>query len=907
MYLLIDTNIFITSITNFREEHLIDQLEKLVDMRLIEILVPETLLEEWNKKKMQTIDHYKKTSIEFARLAAGNENYVIDVEEQVRKKSERIDKLLSDPVKIKLSKKTKLYTTNQSLAYKAPFHTGKTNLKDALIYFSTLEYLKSKRIKEYVFITNNGTDFGDNGNKSKGLHPDLIKKEIKCNYFSALGQFFHAYKGEFNVHFEKIRNDFSPSKPIVLVSQQKLNLLEYLYKVLRICESKIAFMPLEILPRIAPFRVKESQHNYTSYDGFALYTNNKELVSLFEEYDILRRKFRKQSKYKNSVVNLKYIKYILEYLNRHYVFALSLTGTSKGANINAGPAEIKVDSHFCFNNLMWKELWKSLQKKTSSLSKAHVLFQLGFYTKSFQEYYLFYKKAVENKNLLLKFALLRNLKNVANFIFADNADEIETELSEIKEINIENEYFHFTQKSKLEFEIATFYRNGADLQYYETEIRNALKEIEDHYESQLRGGISSGSYYYPLLNQFAIFERYTEINVWTYSRYSEFTKICSDFCKGVFLSYAVNDYQPGRLSYFDDTTLEILTLYGNADQMLIWFNRYVKKQIVYRPSGENFISILNNHFSVNAGFIEKILSTNTWEVSSKFYMITWNLLLLLSIVEVDSKHIKVVFTKVYNLLKIMPDREKIYLSHLASFIQDKGQYANKKDLNKIFNLIVDRPVFHNDELFNAFARLANKHPVKLIYSYSSFEKILAFVFSKCEKCGRRHSFGMLSFYSLMTSSLQKKFTDKIDENLDKGTDLELFISGSMSNLANTSKYLHKYLPLFDKPLKPNPRFLSMEITMRSLNNFLNVIFKFDLPLPIEFVTKMKGLSDYYDWLLDMDGFNYDKFNPLWIIQYPTASYLKKAFSIRSVRKQVRTFLGENYQPLLAKYYADNVD
>lgn len=69
---------------------------------------------------------------------------------------------------------------------------------------------------------------------------------------------------------------------------------------------------------------------------------------------------------------------------------------------------------------------------------------------------------------------------------------------------------------------------------------------------------------------------------------------------------------------------------------------------------------------------------------------------------------------------------------------------------------------------------------------------------------------------------------------------------------------------------------------------------------------MKGISDYYDWLLDLEGFDYDKFNPIWINQYATTFFLKKIFSNSEVQKKVRGYLKNNHQPKLAYYYSQYV-
>ena len=87
---------------------------------------------------------------------------------------------------------------------------------------------------------------------------------------------------------------------------------------------------------------------------------------------------------------------------------------------------------------------------------------------------------------------------------------------------------------------------------------------------------------------------------------------------------------------------------------------------------------------------------------------------------------------------------------------------------------------------------------------------------------------------------------------------------------------------------------------------MNLVFKTKATLPKDFINNYKGLSPYYDWLLDIEHFDYKKFNPLWIIQYATSHYLQAIFSIEAVRVAVRKHLRVNPQPTLAYYYTQYV-
>ncbi len=68
MFLVMDTNILLNLIIVPREEVFLSQLERLVELKLVKLLVPDTLIEEWKNKSKQSIQHFRKRLIELDEL-----------------------------------------------------------------------------------------------------------------------------------------------------------------------------------------------------------------------------------------------------------------------------------------------------------------------------------------------------------------------------------------------------------------------------------------------------------------------------------------------------------------------------------------------------------------------------------------------------------------------------------------------------------------------------------------------------------------------------------------------------------------------------------------------------------------------------------------------------------------------
>ena len=180
---------------------------------------------------------------------------------------------------------------------------------------------------------------------------------------------------------------------------------------------------------------------------------------------------------------------------------------------------------------------------------------------------------------------------------------------------------------------------------------------------------------------------------------------------------------------------------------------------------------------------------------------------------------------------------------------------------------------------------------------------------KCEKCGEYHERFAFSGSGLLDPIYRKKLSDRIRLKLSEKMHHDTYYYSCMFDLIDYKEFWDEFLDSFRRLKKSEGGvfdFPEGEVSYRDFNNLMNLVFKNKIILPKEFIDRMKGMSDYYDWLMDIDTFDYDKFDPLWIIQYATIYFLKTFFSNLMVREKVKNYLRKNHQPKLAYYYTQYV-
>lgn len=170
-------------------------IEELIDMGEVTLLLPETVLKEFNQNKERVIKEsnqsfssaVKRTKMIVEKLSSGEvKKLVLDQLEDVSYKIpnlpnstansiENIERLFNKVIPLPATEGIKLNAAKRAVDKLAPFHRNKNSFNDAVIIETYGEKIKD-RVEDdshFAFITHNTSDFSlPNGNQ-KEPHPDL--------------------------------------------------------------------------------------------------------------------------------------------------------------------------------------------------------------------------------------------------------------------------------------------------------------------------------------------------------------------------------------------------------------------------------------------------------------------------------------------------------------------------------------------------------------------------------------------------------------------------------------------------------------------------------------------------------------------------------------------------------------
>lgn len=87
-----------------------------------------------------------------------------------------------------------------------------------------------------------------------------------------------------------------------------------------------------------------------------------------------------------------------------------------------------------------------------------------------------------------------------------------------------------------------------------------------------------------------------------------------------------------------------------------------------------------------------------------------------------------------------------------------------------------------------------------------------------------------------------------------------------------------------------------------LQNFLSFTFTHNLTVPQSLIEGGKNKYPYFDWLLDPGSFDYQKFDPRWVLNYPAKSFPNRFHEEEETLENVKKYLSTNSNPAMAEWY-----
>lgn len=932
IYLLIDTNCWIELLRSDERGKLLELLEYWKNENLVSFLVPEVIMDqEWPSKKDLYVEEVKKARQTTVGAVRGGDEVLPALlqrvtDSDVLDKLKRVEALVTGGIYYKHSRKVMADIVARERKKGPPFHNKATSNADALIYFSTIEYLVKKGISEFVFITANTKDFSDPQDKQQ-LHPGLAVNGFTVRYFT-----------NFHLAGQKLQEDLpSPGKPtgnsdkdytnqfILADRQPKAHLIDEVEKAVQAYHDQLPFVPLHILHRVYPFKVIQEKDAYTDYSCFTLVSNNKELTDLLATIEVgknNRLRFSNKTLFKGVRQYSKKITGIYNFLNQNLVGGVQKSNGGRETPIQLSYTAVCDCSRCRIQRFDFLGAFQQLRDEpfdnfhdTMREGYAHAF--CGNYKQAFHLFYSVYKKALENDKYILYFICLTNLKRLKNYIrgyFMSLDPELTAWIAEIENTSVQQEMLLHHYRPRFELENIQWLVQESFYTHALADISETLRKIRDHYHLQQGSGWSSNSNLEVLICRFAQFEDYLEKNL-IYFHPNDITSLFEEVLEGLFMSGMFNDNQSSRLQYFDDYLLTRVVRHASPETVFKYFRQLHIPHLRYKPGKNNKTSIgqyalqfFRDYRQLNEKAKEKIPGDGFYFQHKKIRTLQ-NLLVVTAVTEIDTATISEIGAVIVEICRHEKLFRKTEHKFFAEFLRRKGKHLSTDTIKELISLVINDEQFHEGEIGRPLQHLVNKYfPALIIKGRKQYEAIVNNFIKPCPKCKETHHRDLLlSIYRMLSPSLQKDLKEKLAELLREKFNREDYYYFAVYGLVDYEEFWELYCePFATVPAGPLTKqrtfFHQGEAVLNGFSELLNLAFKYKLDLRHSLYQRYKGLTPYYDWLLDMEGFNYKQFKPSWTLEYSTMYYNEKIFTSPKVRRYLKKWLANNHQPRISELF-----
>ncbi len=529
----------------------------------------------------------------------------------------------------------------------------------------------------------------------------------------------------------------------------------------------------------------------------------------------------------------------------------------------------------------------------SAFKKAYFFAEYGKFTEAIEQLKNIWQFTFEAKNYnIARFLAVYNLRRLKNSIYLrtdDNAAINHLPKLLLTEVNQDFSHIFNDTITKEEQDVLDYY-------YHFKHISNQYLILELINETEKAKEVdANGSYYAKeiYLDWYMITTVALDITSHNFlifdSKFSDVSQIVFKSFKSVLeLSLLKHEksFRPHLWSTFVKYTILILSE-SNLKECLLSYSRksplLTKEDNLKTIDGILTTYITNIH--KNLDFLSKYISTRTDNYFSLMDNINHafqNICLYLTYIPFDQHSLNQNVSKLLEIGKKPNIIKNQNLDNLIQFINEKQRLLTKENCDKILELYNIYPnLFYGLELYDTnFIDLTN-----FDYLNSSPETLQdLWIIRKSE---------------INELELKTQFQKSLSENYDFSA-LRL---GVITDLVSFDEFKDKTIDYLKDIVQDTYDFF--------LNEWIIVYFieiayheNLDLSLPEyqELLPKKSKELDYYNWLFNVESYNYDDFVPYWLLKNPYYPFLKKFKTIPQIKEKLVQYLKTNEDAKLSHLY-----
>lgn len=701
--------------------------------------------------------------------------------------------------------------------------------------------------------------------------------------------------------------------------------------------SEFTSLPPDFVANLYPFNISNKYvHNIK---GSSLLTINKNLINLFFNqliYENEEIRFSPPAELNLSQEQIveyeKKLKEIVKKLNFSLIFFVAKENVKpdsfgyKGWSNDYKKLQSKSnESCNCLNcrlerlelSDVIKETFNSNVNETTNLQidlqVAFTHYKLGNFKQSYNLFEEVANKAWQTGKYFSYYIAKHNIKTLRNLVrfYETNLKEVEKEkiLSIMEDIDFDKLLFQIPYMGESEYELLKMIRDDSVLSKSEEIINEILSKIINIYDGYKNGTTwSVSSPYYPQTIQIELYKILTfyNNNFIVIDEFSNFTKVCKKAIEAHLISYATKEEYIGRLKEFDKLFFNVVVFYCDAEEIKGITKKYKIENLAFNEKSlieiiksiNNFLESFyeKNSFIGESTLINKFINN---QITNGFFENKCrkkfdNIFLILSKIELKKEQANDLVTNIISFMKHETFLFGKSTSYFIAFLYKNAHLFSKEDLEKLLMGSLRKINVHNDsKLIQTISRIFEKNNISGISNGGLIFRLL----NDSENYDSRSNV-IISLWLISNDEIKMELKERIIDKLDKKFDVDLYTEASFEKIIDFNKYFDIYIAEIDK-IKGG-EYLSREHFPVAFINALLFIYHMQVNSNDKRLQGFTNLSDYMQFFLFPEKFDYKKFKTEWLLIEPNEIFLEKFKKIPEIKKKIEESLKETFNRELAE-------
>ena len=298
----------------------------------------------------------------------------------------------------------------------------------------------------------------------------------------------------------------------------------------------------------------------------------------------------------------------------------------------------------------------------------------------------------------------------------------------------------------------------------------------------------------------------------------------------------------------------------------------------------------------NIDFINSKFSNKRFK--EKYNKYCQNLVTLAAFLNFEKEVLESFATLLIDFIQLQEEENRELLDSVQYFISKKGPELSLKTRNRILFHYIDLDYPFKRSIVATIVNSLKENEIK-IEPIKLNQLIEDSITNNNESGFRYKQISVLELFKIVDNDSKIKIVNAIQIKLKKQFDFELFYNATMREVISLNKNI--FLKLIDNldidkcnPAKrPRISWGRYEYQDVYLNELLNICFKYHLQTNTVRFQKFKQINCYYEWLVDMDNFDYKNFDIEWIIAYNTVYFNRQMSKSKKTIAYILEYLKTN--------------